>query len=230
VVKLDQGAVAAAQVNLRWCRITAPVSGRAGVRLVDPGNVVSTGDANGIITVNQITPIAVTFSVPQGDFQKIAGLTGSFTQPLTLEALSQETGQPLGSGVVRIADNHVDSATGTVQLKARFENAPPRLWPGQFVNVRLKLKTLKDALVIPAAAVNQGPNGAFAYVVGPDAKVSARPIEVAVTQDQRAAIKSGLEAGETVVVDGQMILKPGAKVSVRTPGSQKSGAAKKRAP
>jgi multidrug efflux system membrane fusion protein len=224
LVKLDQGAVASAEVNLRWCRITAPVSGRIGVRLVDPGNIVSTGDANGIITLNQITPIAVTFSVPQGDFQTLVGLTGGFTQPLTLEALSQETGQSLGSGVVRIADNHVDQATGTVQLKARFENAPPRLWPGQFVNVQLRLKTLKDALVIPAAAVNQGPNGPFAYVVGADDKVSARPIVVAVTQDQRAVIRSGLEAGETVVVDGQMILKPGSKVAIHTPGAPKKPA------
>jgi multidrug efflux system membrane fusion protein len=115
---------------------------------------------------------------------------------------------------VSVADNHVDQSTGTVQLKARFENAPTRLWPGQFVNVKIRLKTLAHAMVVPTAAVNQGPDGPFAYVVGPDRKVAARPIVVAVTEGPQAVIKHGLEPGETVVTDGQMILKPGSKVAV----------------
>jgi multidrug efflux system membrane fusion protein len=224
LVKLDEGAVATAEVNLRWCRITAPVAGRVGVRLVDPGNVVSTSDTTGIITVNQITPIAVTFSVAQGDFQTLVSLTNGFSEPLSVEALSQETGASLGVGQVRIADNHVDPSTGTVELKARFENAPPKLWPGQFVNVRIKLKTLQQALVIPTTAVNQGPNGPFAYVVGKDDKVAARPIAVAVTEGDQAVIKTGVKAGETVVVDGQMNLKPGSKVAIHPPGASKKPA------
>jgi multidrug efflux system membrane fusion protein len=214
VVKLDEGAVAAAQVNVNYCRIVAPVAGRVGVRLVDPGNVVSTTDTTGIITVNEISPIAVTVSVPQNDFQTLVGLTDGFDRPLTVEALSQESGASLGVGQVKIADNHVDQSTGTVELKAHFENTPARLWPGQFVNVKIRLKTLVHALVVPAGAVNQGPDGPFAYVVGPDSKVSARPIVVAVTEGSLAVIKTGLKPGETVVTDGQMILKPGSKVAI----------------
>jgi multidrug efflux system membrane fusion protein len=224
VVKIDEGAVAAAQVNVNYCRIVSPVAGRVGVRLVDPGNIVSTSDANGIITVNQVTPIAVTFTVPQGDFQTLVDLTGGFDRPLSLQALSQETGASLGAGQVKIADNHVDPATGTVALKARFENVQTRLWPGQFVNVQLKLKTLANAMVIPVTAVNQGPNGPFAYVVGADHKVAVRPIVVAVTQEPLAVIKSGLKPGEIVVTDGQMILKPGSRVTVRGAASAKKPA------
>ena len=220
IVKLDEGAVAAAQVNVNWCRIVSPVTGKVGVRLVDPGNIVSTTGTTGIIIVNQISPMAVTVSVPENDFQTLMGLTNGFEHPLTVEALSQETGASLGTGEVKIADNHVDSATGTVELKARFDNAPARLWPGQFVNVKIKLKTLPNALVIPSTAVNQGPDGAFAYVVGADHKVLARPIVVAVTEGSMAVIKSGLQPGETVVTDGQMILKPGSKVVVHAPAEK----------
>lgn len=220
VVKLDEGAVAAAQVNVNYCRIVAPVAGRVGVRLVDPGNVVSTSDTTGIITVNQISPMAVTVSVPQNDFQTLVGLTDGFESPLAVEALSEETGQSLGVGQVRIADNHVQSATGTVELKARFENEPARLWPGQFINVKIRLKTLPHAMVIPTTAVNQGPDGPFAYVVGRDLKVSARPIVVALTQGPLAVVKSGLQPGETVVTDGQMILKSGSKVAIHAPAEK----------
>jgi multidrug efflux system membrane fusion protein len=220
VVKLDEGAVAAAQVNVNYCRIVAPVAGKVGVRLVDPGNIVSTSDTTGIITVNQVTPMAVTVSVPQNDFQTLMGLTDGFDRPLAVEALSQETGASLGMGEVRIADNQVDPKTGTVELKARFANAPVRLWPGQFVNVKIRLKTLPQALVVPTSAVNQGPDGAFAYVVGADRKVSVRPVAVAVTEGQLSVIRSGLKPGEIVVTDGQMILKPGSKVAIHAPAKK----------
>lgn len=221
VVKLDEGAVAAAQVNVNYCRIVSPVAGRVGVRLVDPGNVVSTSDTTGIITVNQISPMAVTVSVPQNDFQTLVDLTDGFEHPLSVEALTQETAQSLGVGEVRIADNKVDSSTGTVELKARFDNEPARLWPGQFVNVKIKLKTLPHAMVVPTTAVNQGPDGPFAYVVGADSKVSVRPIVVTVTEGSLAVIKSGLQPGETVVTDGQMILKPGSKVAIHAASAEK---------
>ncbi len=236
IVLIDQGAVAAAVVNLDRCRITSPIAGRAGVRLVDPGNVVSSGGAggtapsttaigsiassgggSGIVIVNQIEPIAVTFEVPQGDFQRLSDLSDRFRKPMAAEALSQETGASLGSGVLSIADNHVDPATGTVQLKARFANAGDRLWPGQLVNVQLTLQTLTGAITIPAAAVNEGPNGAFAYVVGANRRASVRPIKVAWTQGATAVIESGVKAGETVVTDGQMGLKAGSPVRVSRP-------------
>ncbi|HEX4180889.1 MAG TPA: efflux RND transporter periplasmic adaptor subunit [Caulobacteraceae bacterium] len=211
-VKLDEGAVAAAQVNVGYCRIVSPVAGRVGVRLIDPGNIVAVSSTAGIVSVNQITPIAVTFTVPQGDFQRLSDVSNAFTRPLTTQALSQETGADLGSGELSIADNHVDASTGTVQLKARFPNTGKKLWPGQFVNVRLTLQVVQHATIIPAAAVNQGPTGTFAYVVGPDGKAQLRPIVVQTTQDSAAIIRSGLKLGETVVTDGQMTLKPGMAV------------------
>jgi multidrug efflux system membrane fusion protein len=215
VVLSDQGTVAAARVNLGWTRITAPIGGRLGVRLVDPGNLVSASDATGIVTLDQIEPIAVTFTVPEGDFQRLVDLSNGFRTPLATEALSQETGAPLATGELSIADNHVDPSTGTVTLKARFPNTDHRLWPGQFVDVRLTLNTLRAAIVVPAAAVNQGPRGPFVYAVGGDGKAVMRPVRVAVTQGDLAVIAQGLSAGDTVVTDGQLTLKPGAAVKAR---------------
>ena len=217
LVAIDKGAVETAQINLGYCRITAPVAGRVGVRLIDPGNQVSTSDTTGLLTLNQITPIAVTFSVPQGDFQRLSDASDGFRKALNVTALSQETDAVLGAGQLSIADNHVDPASGTVQLKARFPNPDRKLWPGQFVNVRLVLQTLQHAVTIPLTAVNQGPKGAFAYVVGPGQKALMRPIKVDTVQDAVAVIKSGLKPGETVITDGQMTLKPGMKVKARAP-------------
>ena len=201
-VLADQGAVQAAQVNVRYCRIASPVDGRVGVRLIDPGNVVSSATTSGIVTVNQIQPIAVTFTVPQGDFQRLVSASAGFSRPLVTQAVSQETGADLGSGELMVADNHVDQSTGTVAMKARFPNPSRQLWPGQFVNVNLTLQTLAKATTVPAAAINQGPKGAFAYLVGADDKVVAQPVTVLTTQGAVAVIQSGLVPGQTVVVDG----------------------------
>jgi multidrug efflux system membrane fusion protein len=216
-VQNDEGVVAAAKVNVGWCRIKSPVSGRIGVRLIDPGNIVSTSLTTGIISVNQIQPIAVTFTVPQGDFQRLASVSAGFSRPLTTEALSQETGASLGAGELIVADNHVDPSTGTVEMKARFENAGRRLWPGQFVNVRLTLQTLSHAVTVPSSAVNQGPKGPFVYVVGADSKAIVQPVVVAATEGDVAVIQSGVTPGQTVVTDGQMSLRPGALVSTGRP-------------
>jgi multidrug efflux system membrane fusion protein len=212
-VLADQGAARAAAVNVGYCRIASPVEGRLGVRLVDPGNVVSpTGTAGGIISVNQIEPIAVTFTVPQGDFQRLVSASAGFTRPLPTQATSQETGADLGTGELIVADNHVDQTTGTVQMKARFPNLGRRLWPGQFVNVNLTLRVLPQATTVPAQAVNQGPKGPFAYVVGADERVIAQPVQVLTTQGALAVIGSGLAPGQTVVTDGQMSLRPGSAI------------------
>ncbi len=216
-VLIDQGAVASAQVNLTYCRITSPVTGRVGVRLVDPGNLVATTDAGGgIISINQLEPIAVTFSVPQADFQRLVGASSFFHRALTTQAFSQDSGAQLGSGELSIADNHVDASSGTVQLKARFANAERKLWPGQFVNVRLTLNVLHAALTIPKSAINRGPEFTYVYVIGADKRVSVRPITVELIQDADAVITAGIRAGETVVTDGQMSLKPGSLISVRS--------------
>jgi multidrug efflux system membrane fusion protein len=228
-VLLDQGAVASAQFNLKNCRITSPIAGRVGVRLIDPGNIVTTSITTGIVSVDQIEPIAVTFSVPQGDFQRMSNVSDAFSRALPAEALSQETGQSLGVGDLSIADNHVDQTTGTVELKAKFPNASRSLWPGQFINVRLTLQTQPNAITIPAAAVNQGPKGSYVYVIGAGNKVSLRPVTVATTQDVTAVIQSGLSAGETVVTDGQMSLKPGLTVAISTSGGAVPAAPKAQA-
>jgi multidrug efflux system membrane fusion protein len=236
-VLLDQGAVETAKVNLARCRIISPISGLTGVRLIDPGNLVSGGASSigatttstvtgstvsgvtGIVIVNQIEPIAVTFSVPQGDYRRLAQLSDNFRKPLATEAVSQDTGASLGTGELSIADNRVDPATGTVQMKARFPNAGDQLLPGQYVNVRLTLQTLSHATTVPAAAVNEGPDGAYAYVVGPDQKVAMRPIKVGLSQGATAVIASGLQPGETVVTDGQMALATGSLVRTAPPAS-----------
>jgi membrane fusion protein, multidrug efflux system len=200
-------------VNVNYCRIPSPVDGRVGVRLVDPGNIVTTGLTTGIVSVNQIEPIAVLFTVPQGDFQRLSAVSGGFSRPLAVEALSQETGADLGAGELVVADNHVDQATGTVQMKARFPNPGRQLWPGQFVNVQLTLQTLRNAITVPAAAVNQGPKGAFVYVVGPGNKAVNQAVNVVTTEGAVAVIQGGLKAGQLVITDGQMSLRPGATVA-----------------
>jgi membrane fusion protein, multidrug efflux system len=244
-VLTDQGLVAAAEVNLRWCRIVSPIDGRVGVRLVDAGNLVSangsvsstpstaastnsssatSSGSTGIVVVNQIQPIAVTFTVPEGDFQHLLDVSNQFRTPLVTNALSQESGAILDTGELEIADNRVDSATGTVELKARFPNAQRKLWPGQFVNVQLMLQTMHQVTTIPVVAVNRGPNGSFVYVVEPDKKVAMRPVSLSWTQDTIAVIKTGVKPGDTVVTDGQMILKAGSLVRVaKTPPAKRSG-------
>jgi multidrug efflux system membrane fusion protein len=219
-VMLDKGAVEAAQVNVNYCHITAPVSGRAGVRLVDPGNLVASSDTTGIIIINEVTPIAVTFTIPEGDFQRLAEASEGFRKPLLTQALSQETNAPIGQGELSITDNHVDPSTGTVQMKAKFANDKRALWPGQFINVRLTVKTLSKALTVPSTAVNQGPNGPFVFVVN-DGKAAMHPVQIITTQDSTAVIKTGVQAGDTVVTDGQLSLKPGSKVKARAPGPGK---------
>jgi multidrug efflux system membrane fusion protein len=218
-VLADQGTVQAAQVNVGYCRINSPVEGRVGVRLVDPGNIVTTGLTTGIISVNQVEPIAVLFTVPQGDFQRLSAVSGGFARPLVAQALSQETGADLGSGELLVADNHVDQTTGTVQLKARFANAGRQLWPGQFVNVKLTLETLRNAITVPSSAVNQGPKGAFVYLIGPGNKAVNLPVNVVATEGPTSVIQGGLKAGQLVVTDGQMGLKRGSLVTYGQRGS-----------
>lgn len=216
-VMLDKGQVDAAQVNVNYTRIVSPVDGRVGVRLVDAGNIVSTTDTTGIIIVNEVSPIAVTFTVPQGDFQRLANLSNGFSKPLVTQALSQETNAALGVGTLNVADNHVDPSTGTVQMKAKFPNTDGHLWPGQFVNVRLTVQTLQNAVTVPATAVNQGPNGPFVFVVNNN-QARIQPVKVATTQDFVAVIQDGIKPGDTVVTDGQLSLRPGSKVRARGEG------------
>jgi len=241
-VRIDQGVLDNARVNLGRCRIVSPISGRAGVRLVDPGNLVSAsgsvsstpstaaatsaavpgasasgsggGSSSGIVVINQVHPIAVTFTVPEGDFQRLIDVSHRFKQALAVQAFSQETGALLDSGKLSIADNRVDPSTGTVELKAAFPNAAEKLWPGQFVNVRLTLQTLSRATVIPTTAVNRGPQGQFVFIVGADHKASMRAVRIGGVQGDLSMVSSGVQPGDTVVIDGQMTLKNGSLVRV----------------
>ena len=219
-VLIDKGAVEAARVNLAYCRITSPVAGRVGVRLVDAGNLVSTADTGGIVTINQMVPMAVTFSVPEADFQRLSQASNAFSQPLNALAFSQDSGAALGTGVLNVSDNHVDPGSGTVQLKARFANADRQLWPGQFVNVRVALNSIPKALTVPTEAVNRGPSGTFVYIVSSDNKAVVRPVTVGFAQEETSIISSGVVAGETVITDGQISLKPGSAVAVRESASK----------
>lgn len=171
------------------------------------------------MVINQVQPIAVTFSVPQGEFQRLVEASDGFRRPLPVRALSQETGELLDTGALTIADNRVDQSTGTVELKAKFSNPGKRLWPGQFINISLGVQNLPNAIALPLAAVNRGPKGQYVFVIGADHKVVMRPIAVLSVQGQEAVIKSGVNAGDMIVTDGQMVLNNGSLVRLVKPGA-----------
>lgn len=210
-IKTDEAQIHYAQVQLGYATITAPLSGRTGARLVDPGNIVRAADANGIVVINQIDPIAVVFTLPGDAVQAINAATrGGARLPVLAYARTDDS--LLARGELVLVNNQIDVASGTIRLKARFANAGHTLWPGQYVNVRLQLGEHRGALTVPASAVLRGQSGTYAYVVGADGKAQMRPIEVLQIQDDKAVVATGLAAGETVVADGQYKIKPGAAV------------------
>src|SRR5437588_7083848 len=212
-VKLDQGQIDNARLQLTYSRITAPISGRLGLRLVDPGNVVRAGDANGLVVITQLQPIAVVFTVPQDSVPAVLKRMRS-GETIPVEAWDREEKAMLAAGILASADNQVDPATGTVKLKAQYANDDGALFPNQFVNVRMKLDTLRDVIVIPSAAVQRGAQGLFVYLVGADKTVAQRPVKLGPTQGQKVAVTDGLAAGDRGVVGGMDRLRPGASVEV----------------
>jgi multidrug efflux system membrane fusion protein len=211
-VRLDQGAIENAQTYVNYCTITAPISGRIGIRLVDQGNLVHASDPTGIVVLTQIQPISVLFTLPQ---QQLGQVNKAFAKaPLAAEATESDGKQVLDHGTLQVVNNQVDQTTGTVQLKAEFPNADLQLWPGQFVNVRLLIDTLKQVVVVPTAAVQRGPNGTFVYLLQPDSTVSVRPVGVRQLDESQAVIASGLEAKDRVVTSGFAQLADGRKVTV----------------
>jgi multidrug efflux system membrane fusion protein len=212
-VKADEAAVNYAQVQLGFTTIAAPIGGRVGARLVDPGNIVHAADTTGIVVINQIDPISVVFTLPEDAVQDtIHAIDGR--KPLQVQAFPREGTALLGTGTLTLMNNQIDTTTGTVQLKASFPNAQHNLWPGQFVNVRLVLGMRAKALTVPEAAVQRSQSGVYIYVVDEENKtVKSQPVTVLQTQDGTAVISSGLAANQRVVVDGQYKLKPGSRVA-----------------
>jgi len=208
----DQAAIESAQATLGYADIRAPLDGRTGIRQVDVGNIVHASDSTGIVVITQIKPIAVTFNVPQQDIQTI---NDAFAKgPLAADALRSDNSKVIESGKLTVVDNQVDSSTGTVKLKAEFPNASVQLWPGQFVNVRLLVDTLKNVTIIPTGAVQRGPNGTFVYVVGDDSKAAMRPIKIERQDENQTVIASGIKPGDKVVTNGFVRLTDGTQVTI----------------
>ena len=212
-IAADQAQIDSAQLNLQYTDIRSPIDGRTGARQVDLGNFVQAGQATALVSITQIKPIFVTFTVPQENLVEIR--TNQARAPLEVEAYASDDKTLLSRGKLTLIDNQVDTTTGTIRLKATFENTDERLWPGEFVSARLIISTRQDAIVVPAQTVMQGPQGAYLYVIKPDDTVERRTVQVAAAQENLAVIEKGLASGERVVVEGQYRLTASVKVSVR---------------
>src|SRR6266567_2231377 len=213
----DEAAIDNAKLQLGYARITSPLNGRTGVRLVDTGNMIRASDAGGLVSITQLQPISVLFTLPQELFgDTVAAMRGT---SLTALAYTQDNKRLLASGTLQLIDNAVDPATGTIRLKATFSNEDEALWPGQFVNVRLVLETRKDGIVIAGAAVQRNQDGTYAWVIRPDGTAEVRPIKIATILDDDALVSSGLAPGDRVVTSGQSRLRPGAKVALSKPAA-----------
>jgi multidrug efflux system membrane fusion protein len=214
-VRADQAAVEAARLNLAYCTIRSPISGRAGSLLVQRGNVVKAIDGGPLVVIVRTDPIYVGFSVPERRLPEIKAALAAGKVAVGAR-IPGETSPPVG-GRLTFLDNAVDASTGTVRLKGTFENRERRLWPGQFVDVLVSLGTRPDAVVVPAQAVESGQSGSFVFVVKPDLTVEARPVTTGAQVDSLVIVEKGLEGGERVVIDGQIRLVPGAAVELKPP-------------
>lgn len=215
-VQSDQAVVESARATLAYSTIVAPIDGRTGIRQVDEGNIVHASDSTGIVTITEVKPISVLFNLPQQNLEQI---NAAFAKgPLTVEAQRSDNDAVIDRGTLQVVDNQVDQSTGTVRLKADFPNANLQLWPGQFVNIRLLIDTLKQVVVVPTGAVQRGPNGTFVYVVKDDNTVAIRPVTVTQQDEIQAIIGKGVEPPERVVTTGFVRLKDASKVVVAAPG------------
>jgi multidrug efflux system membrane fusion protein len=219
-VRNDQALIENAKLNLVYCHITAPVTGRIGLRLVDPGNIVHATDTNAMFVITQLQPIAVLFTLPEDNLPSVSQHMGKGT--LEVDAYSRDDQTKLATGKLLTIDNQIDQTTGTGKLKAVFDNKDNALWPNQFVNARLLLEVRKNSTAIPAAAIQRGPQGTYVFVVKSDNTVDVRQVTVGFTQDNVSVIASGISPSEVVVTDGQDKLQQGSKIETRpaVPGSR----------
>lgn len=221
-IQSDEAQIQAARVQLDYTRITAPLTGRTGALQVDPGNLVRATDAAGLVLINQIDPVAVSFTVPDTAFAEVQAalrVAGPSSPGLTVEVYGRGQSQRLGQGALVLMDNRIDAASGTLRLKARLDNPDQALWPGQTVDVRLILGDRAGALVVPESAVQRGAEGLFVYVVDPDGRVRLQAVRTAVLQDGLAVVDDGLSAGQRIVIDGQYKLRPGLKIAEISAGA-----------
>jgi membrane fusion protein, multidrug efflux system len=239
-VEADRGTVKSAEVNLQYCRILSPLDGRVGLRQVDQGNYVTPGDANGIVVITQLQPISVLFTVPEDNLQAIAKrLQDGAVLPAT--AYDRGGANKIAEGTLQTFDSQIDPTTGTIKLRAQFPNESRTLYPNQFVNIRLLIDTHKDLTTMPTASVQRGVPGTFVYLINADNTVSVRPVQLGITDGDRVEVRSGLAAGDRIVIDGADKLRAGARIDVRPstdaskpananrpPDQDKSGVGKKR--
>ena len=212
LVQADQAAIENARATLGYTTIVAPIAGRTGIRMVDEGNIVHASSTPGIVVITQIKPISVIFNLPQQDLTQVN--SGLAKGALPVDALRSDDNSVLDHGTLTVLDNQVDASTGTVKLKAEFPNADLQLWPGQFVNVRLLIDTLKQVVVIPTGAVQRGPNGTFVYVIGDDNVAKIRPVTVSKQDEMQSVIANGVTPPERVVTTGFARLTDGSKVEI----------------
>jgi membrane fusion protein, multidrug efflux system len=214
-IESDKGAVDNAKLQLVYSRITSPISGRVGLRLVDPGNIIHATDATGLVVITQLQPIAVDFSIPEDDLPSLE--TAMKANPrLPVTAWDRDFKHQLAEGVLLTTDNEIDQSTGTIKLKASFPNLDNSLFPNQFVNAKLLINTIPNATLIPAAGLQRSQQGSFVYVIKPDQTVEMRPVTVQATQGEVIAISKGLQVGDVVVTDGVDKLQQGSRVSIQT--------------
>ena len=221
-IKTDQGLIDNARLQLTYSKITAPVSGRIGLRLVDPGNIVHAADPNGLLVITQLQPITVIFSLPEDSLARVLPQLKAGQRP-QVEVYDREQSKKLASGFLLTVDNQIDSNTGTFKLKAMFENKDQQLFPNQFVNASLLVNVKHNTILIPAAAIQRGTQGPYVYTVKADQTVEIRPITVGEIQGGEASIDKGLPAGALVVVDGAERLREGAKVELKGQGNGRGG-------
>lgn len=223
IVEADQANVETAAINLGYTRIVSPVTGRAGLRLMDIGNIVQAGQASGIVVVTELSPMSVIFTVPEDSVSRIMARV---SQGAVLDVDAWDRGQSakIASGKLSTVDNVVDPTTGTVKLRAMFDNTDNKLFPNQFVNIRLLVDTLPDQTVIPVAAIQRGASGTFVFIVSPDKTVAQRSVKLGVQDGDQVAILEGLRPGDTVVVDGADRLRDGSEVVIPDPAKQKINA------
>jgi len=213
-VKVDQAAIDNARLQLTYSRITAPISGRLGLRLVDPGNMVRAGDANGLVVITQLQPIGAVFAIPEDNLPPVMKKLRA-GEKLAVDAYDRADKVKLASGTLLTVDNQIDPTTGTVKLKAQFANEEISLFPNQFANLRMLLDVKRDAILVPGAAIQRGTPGTFVYLVKPDGTVTVRVVKPGPSQGENISIEEGLAAGEQVVVDGADKLREGAKVELQ---------------